>query len=85
MSLTNNELMICLLIAKGERTKKIAESLGVSSRTVEKHRQQIRRKLELTGTTANLQSYLRSINKELINEAKARKANAVQLRSMSTQ
>jgi PAS domain S-box-containing protein len=81
MSLTDNELRICTLIARGHGTSEIASLLNISARTVEKHRQQIRKKLSLTGTKTNLQSYLTSIREELSREAQSRRTT----RSLTTQ
>ncbi len=47
--LTNREREILQLIAEGESTKEIAFKLGVSIKTVETHRQQIMKKLNLHG------------------------------------
>ncbi|KGE70823.1 helix-turn-helix transcriptional regulator [Spirochaeta lutea] len=46
-------------IRDGKSTKDLADQLGLSEATVEKHRYNIRRKLGLTGAGQNLQSYLR--------------------------
>ena len=45
--LTNREREILQLIAEGESTKEIAFNIGVSIKTVETHRQQIMKKLNL--------------------------------------
>ena len=45
--LTNREREILQLIAEGESTKEIAFKIGVSIKTVETHRQQIMKKLNL--------------------------------------
>jgi len=45
--LTNREREILQLIAEGESTKEIAFKIGVSIKTVETHRQQIMKKLDL--------------------------------------
>ena len=47
LSLRESELLRCL--AAGQSSKQIAEALGMSVRTVETHRQNIRRKLNLGG------------------------------------
>lgn len=54
--LTNREREILQLIAEGESTKEIAFKLGVSIKTVETHRQQIMKKLNLNGV-ADLTRY----------------------------
>ncbi|MBC6993293.1 response regulator transcription factor [Neolewinella lacunae] len=46
-NLSPAERRILLCIARGEDTKAIAEGVGISRRTVEKHRENIRRKLDL--------------------------------------
>jgi DNA-binding NarL/FixJ family response regulator len=45
--LSNREREVLQLIAEGQSTKEIAFALGVSGKTVETHRQQIMRKLNL--------------------------------------
>jgi DNA-binding NarL/FixJ family response regulator len=47
MSLRESEILACL--AKGRSSKQIADALGLSVRTVESHRQNIKRKLNLDG------------------------------------
>jgi PAS domain S-box-containing protein len=58
--LTPRELDIMELIRAGRSSKQIAESLGLSSQTVHKHRQSIRRKLQIDHREINLAAYLRS-------------------------
>lgn len=58
--LTPRELDILDMIKTGRSSKQIAEALGLSSQTVHKHRQSIRRKLQLDHREINLASYLRS-------------------------
>ena len=49
--LSNRELQILHMIGKGMSTRETAESLNLSIKTVESHRQRIKRKLNLsTGT-----------------------------------
>jgi PAS domain S-box-containing protein len=57
--LTPRELDICDLIKKGFSSKEIAAFLDVSVQTVHKHRQLIRRKLQLNNQDVNLAAYLR--------------------------
>jgi PAS domain S-box-containing protein len=59
--LTAKEIKIAHLIRQGETTKSIANLLGLSSRTIEFHRSNIRNKLGLKDKTENLQSYLLSL------------------------
>lgn len=58
--LTPRELDICELIQAGRTSKEIAEELGLSPETIHKHRQAIRRKLQIDHRGINLSSYLRS-------------------------
>lgn len=51
---TPSELNIATLIKEGKRTKEISEILHLSMRTVEAHRQRIRKKLKLINQRANL-------------------------------
>jgi PAS domain S-box-containing protein len=57
--LTSRESEICELISKGESTKQLAERLNLSILTVQKHREQIRKKLKMTHTGISLAAYLR--------------------------
>jgi two-component system response regulator FixJ len=47
--LTPRELQIALLTAHGINSREAAETLGISVKTVEKHRASAYRRLELTG------------------------------------
>jgi DNA-binding NarL/FixJ family response regulator len=47
-SLSNRELQILLMIGKGMSTREAAEALHLSIKTVESHRQRIKRKLNLS-------------------------------------
>jgi len=58
--LTPREMDICALISKSRTSKEIAEDLGLSDQTIHKHRQSIRRKLQLDNRGINLAAYLRS-------------------------
>ena len=59
--LTSREVEICNMIKNGLDTKSIADTLCVSERTVEHHRNHIRKKLGVTKNSLNLASYLRSL------------------------
>jgi len=59
-SLTPTEIAICNMIRTGMRSKEIAEIRGVSTATVSRHRERIRRKLGMTNTDVNLTSYLQT-------------------------
>jgi PAS domain S-box-containing protein len=58
--LTPRELDILDMIRTGRSSKQIADALGLSSQTVHKHRQSIRRKLQLDHREINLAAFLRS-------------------------
>jgi DNA-binding CsgD family transcriptional regulator len=59
-SLTPTEISICNMIRNGLRTKEIAQIRGVSTATVNRHREHIRRKLKITNSEANLATFLQS-------------------------
>ncbi len=59
-SLTPTEVNICNMIRIGLRTKEIAQMRGVSVATVNRHRENIRRKLRITNNDVNLVTYLQS-------------------------
>lgn len=61
--LTPQEMKIAMLIKEGKSTKEIAEQLYLSGPTVNFHRQNLRKKLGLAGTSSNLRSYLLSLEK----------------------
>ena len=58
LGLTPTELQVANLIRQGINTKGIAELLHVSRRTVETHRDGLRKKLGLKGKKANLRTHL---------------------------
>jgi DNA-binding CsgD family transcriptional regulator len=62
-ALTPRELEICGLIRAGNRSVEIAAALGLSVRSVDAHRYNIRKKLGLRGTEANLASHLAFLDK----------------------
>jgi DNA-binding CsgD family transcriptional regulator len=59
-SMTPTEIAICNMIRNGMRTKEIAGIRGVSEATINRHREKIRRKLNLTNQDVNLASFLQS-------------------------
>jgi DNA-binding CsgD family transcriptional regulator len=59
-SLTPTEINICNMIRIGMRTKEIAGARGVSEATINRHRENIRRKLKITNSDVNLATYLQS-------------------------
>ncbi len=60
LSLTSTEISICNMIKSGLQTKEIAQIRGVSKGTVNRHRENIRRKLEITNSDTNLMTFLQS-------------------------
>ncbi len=59
--LTPREIEICTMIKHGLTSKEISRALHISSLTVSKHRELIRRKLDLTNQDANLASFLQNL------------------------
>ncbi|MEN6317982.1 MAG: PAS domain S-box protein [Syntrophaceae bacterium] len=60
-NLTPTEIKIIKFIKEGRTSKEIAGLLNVSARTIEVHRDHIRKKLNLNKRKANLKSYLLSL------------------------
>jgi DNA-binding CsgD family transcriptional regulator/uncharacterized coiled-coil protein SlyX len=60
LSLTPTEIKICNMIRNGLRTKEIAQIQGVSEATINRHREHIRQKLEITNKEINLTTFLQS-------------------------
>ncbi len=59
--LTSREIEICNMIKKGLMNKEIASLLNISNRTIENHRKNIRKKLEIQNKNVNLTSYLKQL------------------------
>jgi len=59
---TPKEIQIADLIKKGKTTKEMSQLLMLSTRTIDIHRYNIRRKLNLNKMKVNLQSYLLSLS-----------------------
>ncbi|MCP4114757.1 MAG: helix-turn-helix transcriptional regulator [Desulfobacteraceae bacterium] len=60
--LSPQELRIATLIKEGKSTKEIADLLNLSTATINFHRRNLRKKLELTSTGLNLRSFLLSLS-----------------------
>jgi len=56
-SMTPTEIAICNMIRNGMRTKEIAEMRNVSEATINRHRENIRRKLKITNQDVNLATF----------------------------
>lgn len=61
LKLSHREIQICLLVKNGLSVKEIAQFYNLSQRTIDKHRENIRKKLGLHGTAVNLVSFLRDL------------------------
>ncbi|MBW2634071.1 MAG: helix-turn-helix transcriptional regulator [Deltaproteobacteria bacterium] len=59
--LTPTEMLVADLIRQGKKTKEIAKVKNISCKTVEVHRNNIRKKFGLLHKKINLQSYLLSL------------------------
>ena len=58
--LSGRELQVAEMIRKGLSSKEIADMLGIAIETVGKHRESIRRKFQITRSTVNLSTFLKS-------------------------
>jgi DNA-binding CsgD family transcriptional regulator len=59
---TPKEIQIANLMKKGRTTKEISQILNLSPRTIDIHRYNIRRKLNISNKKINLQSYLLALS-----------------------
>jgi DNA-binding CsgD family transcriptional regulator len=62
MVLTPQELQVAALIKEGKTTKEIAGILNLSPTTINFHRRNLRKKLNLTNTETNLRTFLLSLS-----------------------
>ncbi len=60
--LTPTEVQVANLVKMGKRSKEIAEALNLSPGTINIHRKNIRKKLEITNTRVNLQTVLSTLS-----------------------
>ena len=60
--LTQREIEICNMIVNGYTSKGVARLLNISHRSVETHRNSIRKKLEIKNKGINLVSYLKTLH-----------------------
>jgi len=61
LSLTPTEVNICNLIQNGLQTKEIARMRSVSTATIKRHREHIRRKFNIINSDVNLATYLQTV------------------------
>jgi PAS domain S-box-containing protein len=62
LNLTPTQIQVANLVKQGKTNKDIAEILNVSGRTIAFHRENIRKKFDLTNKKTNLKTHLMSIN-----------------------
>ena len=62
LRLTPKELQIANMIKQGKTSKEIADLMGISSRTIETHRKNLRDKIGIGNKKVNLRTHLLSIH-----------------------
>ena len=62
LMLTPREMDVCRLILLGKKGSEIAETMAISFETLQTHRKNIRKKLNLTGKKVGLASYLMTLD-----------------------
>jgi PAS domain S-box-containing protein len=62
VNLTPKEIQVANMVREGKTTKEIAELMNLSARSIDSHRDNIRKKLGLKNKKANLQSFLSSLS-----------------------
>lgn len=62
LNLTPKEIQVANLVRDGKTTKEIAKVMNLSARSIDFHRDNIRKKLGLNNRKANLQSFLSSLS-----------------------
>ncbi len=61
VKLTAQELRVCSLIIAGHDSRHISESIGITMRTAQNHRMNIRKKLGIVNRNVNLKTYLKGL------------------------
>ena len=62
LNFTPSEIQVASLIKQNRRTKDIAELLNLSARTIKFHRENIRKKIGIKNSKANLRTHLISLH-----------------------